>query len=319
MYGIRKEFVIAAIIAAVAVEVLFRLPDILLFGQRYEATKAEYEGKALAYELAEAQLEKARYDAKAAAYQPALMKAQVDKAQSDATTAQFASDAAKYQEKLAFAQLQKANNEAEASNLQPQMVGAQLDKARYDAKASSYQPDLSSAQLDKTKLEAEAAQFQPGLNRMQLAKLGVDTQAAVATLSVTQKSAALGNTTLDVMNPLTEALIGAVSKALGQPSGQPSGQPQLSGMDRTNNYNDGASAHAKYINAANTRSHGDVQAGVLYGLSILFSQETHGCIGGQGGTSAAFVKACAGILDQLANTITYGPAHPGFVDGWNSR
>ncbi len=210
-----RWLVVGFVVFIAAIELAFRMPDILLIGERYDAQKAEYQAKVLQsttllgaqISKADADAERAKYDAttakfsaEAAALQPQLVAAQLAKASSDAITANYASFAAKFQPDLVQAQLLKAQNEGEASKYQPETMRQQLDKLRFDVKTAEVQPDLVYAQMKKTQLEAAAATYLTKMNELQLAKLIVDIRQGGSALLAQEQSGALSNLILSAIN-----------------------------------------------------------------------------------------------------------------------
>jgi hypothetical protein len=203
---IPRPLIIAAIVLVSVVELVFRVPDLLLIKERYDAQKAEYLSKLVLPDTARAQLQKAQADAdravseaKTAQLQPDIAAAQLAKARFDVTVARYAADAAPNQPPTAKAQLEKARNEAEAS---------------------AYQPDLTRVSLDKAKSEAATAVLQPDFTKIQMAKLGVDTQVAVATLPANLQAAALSNNMMTAMAPIMSLLTGVMHPQQEAPAAQ---------------------------------------------------------------------------------------------------
>ena len=201
MYGIPRWLVIAAIVAAVLIEGVFRIPDIMLIKERFEAQRAQFYGQVLqSTTLLNAQIEKAeaeaarakddattaKFAAQAAALQPQLAAAQLAKANSDAITASFTSIAAKYQPDMTLAQLTTAQNDGEASKLKPQLTQQQLEKAEADVQIAVYgaiaahlQPETVTAQLTKAQNDAKASQYQPETAAAQLEKTKQEALASI--------------------------------------------------------------------------------------------------------------------------------------------
>jgi hypothetical protein len=203
---IPRPLIIAAIVLVSVVELVFRVPDLLLIKERYDAQKAEYLSKLVLPDTARAQLQKAQADAdravseaKTAQLQPDIAVATLAKAGFDATVARYAADAAPNQ---------------------PPTAKAQLEKARNDAEASAYQPDLTKVSLDKVKSEAATAALQPDFTKIQMAKLGVDTQVAVATLPANLQAAAMSNNMMTAMAPIMSLLTGVMHPQQEAPAAQ---------------------------------------------------------------------------------------------------
>jgi hypothetical protein len=215
---IPRPLIIAAIVLVSVVELVFRVPDLLLIKERYDAQKAEYLSKLVLPDTAKAQLQKAEADAdrsvseaKAARLQPDIAAAQLAKAGFDATVARYTADAAPNQ---------------------PPTVKAQLEKAQNDAAASAYQPDLAQVSLGKAKSEAATAALQPGFTKIQMTKLGIETQVALATLPANLQGAALSNNMMGFIAPFIKAFMGGLQQpssedqAPAAAEGSPPSRPQ---------------------------------------------------------------------------------------------
>lgn len=116
--GFPRWAVVLVVLWVAALETADKLPRLLLAYPAYEATLAEYEAKMMQPDMVQAQLVKARNEAKASNLQPDMMQAQLD----------------------------KAKNEAKASDPQPEIANAQLEKLRHELKAAEWQPYLTAAQ-----------------------------------------------------------------------------------------------------------------------------------------------------------------------------
>jgi arginine repressor len=225
-----RGLVVLIAIWVALLETADKLPKLLLSIPQYEATLAEYHAKLLQPDLVQAQLDKARYDAKAAAISPDLASVQLDKTkletkaaafQPDLTQAQldkarFDAKAAAISPDMASVQLDKTRLETKAAAFQPDLIEAQLDKARFDAKAAVVSPDLALVQLEKTKSEAKAATFQPALTAAQAFKAEVDSVAGGST-SDGHSSTWLDNM-FDLLDPNHPSL---VSRGLYEPDTLP--------------------------------------------------------------------------------------------------
>jgi hypothetical protein len=116
--GLPRAVILLIAIWIGLLETAEKLPFLLLSYPQYQATLAEIHAKMLQPDLVAAQLEKARFDAKTAAYQPDTAAVQLAKTK-------FETKAAAYQPDTAEAQLEKSKQEARAAAWQPALTAAQ--------------------------------------------------------------------------------------------------------------------------------------------------------------------------------------------------
>jgi hypothetical protein len=305
---IPRPLIIAAIVLVSVVELVFRVPDLLLIKERYDAQKAEYVSKLVLPDTARAQLMKAEADAQRSVWEAKAAQWQPDTAKAQAKKAGFDADAAKYQPDLTAAQLKRADNEADASAYQPAMTVAQLAKAKNEAKASDYQPDLATLQFEKAGYETQAAAFQPNLAQLQSSKLAIDTRIASISLPLTEQSIALSGA---FMQLFVGGLAGTANNG--------GNAPQKPHVDTTSGaYKNGEEWRKQWF-AYRENLSAEAEEGVEYWERLKSDPKTHTCAEGKPHPSPEFLNACLYTFNFFRKVDVWYGNDINFRAGWDSK
>lgn len=130
--GVPRVAVVFGVVVVVILELLTRLPDIMVLPQRIAGLTGEYGGKAM---------------------QPEVLAAQVAKAQAEAKLAVT-------QAELNSVQQAKVAAETQVTRLQAALTQAQTAKAAADAQLAQMQTALAAVQADKTTAETRLTEAQ---------------------------------------------------------------------------------------------------------------------------------------------------------------
>jgi multidrug efflux pump subunit AcrA (membrane-fusion protein) len=143
--GVPRALIAFGVVTIAALEIVTRLPDIVLLPQKIEAALGEYGAKAM---------------------QPKVVTTQVEKTEADTRLADT-------QAQLNAVQQDKTAAETRVAQMQAQVTAAMVAKTQADTQLAQMQTTLAATQAQKTQADAQLARAQTAKTNIETAQQGI--------------------------------------------------------------------------------------------------------------------------------------------------